>query len=952
MPERRTSQRDPTPPVVGPRAACARAASRGLAAVSLAALSLAFVAGCRNPPAPAAPPLALLGWRSLARAGASTGAALPTFDVERLPMLRSTGDLPVGWSMDLVDGSGNHHTAHVDRLERPPATILRMMEAPDDLAPGLGEVRLVASERDGAVVQRWPVFWSVPPEALPALQPVVAHRAAGRLAEARQACEAALAGLPPGERHWGLVESARIAQQAGASDDAIAAWELAAEAAAEAGVPTEASRRHRAAAHIALLRHRFAEARSSLEAAERAAEGVEDPVGAVRLDYLDGLLRRELGDFRAADQRLARSAATAWTYGLDTDWAAASDVRALLMQELGQHGDAWELTERVRRHLESNPLDPRMTAYLLNNRAWIFAQGMAEGARPADWPQARALFEEALGALRAVGDPEQEADTVVNLAWVARQAGEPDVARARLDAAAPHLGAARANTRLFAALLDAELRLDGDDPAAALQAFVAVEAQAREGLGHPVSETAWRARYGAARARRALGDEDGALAALLQALDIRERVGRHTELQSARAPFFADRRGVVDDTLRLMLARGDAPTALAVATAEQTRVLRSVEARARVPNLAPDRRTEWERRVGRYRALRDAYDGRVRDLDLVAGPARAEEEARLAELREDLTRAFDDAYALLDEVAPATPTLRDAEDVARLQAALGDDEALVAFTALGGGWHAFLVTRGGLEERPVADPADPLAPWAERLGERAHVFVVPGGLPAAEDVAARPCGDGRILLEHVGLSWLPDAGTLLRAGATAEGRPLVVADPRRDLPHAAREGEDVARALTGGVNLLQGDAATRDAVLAALDGASVFHFAGHGVLTASDPWAAHLQLADGETLTLADLLAARTRPGVVVLSGCRTGRTAALSRSERIGLPAAFLLAGALAVVAADRDVDDAVAREFVLRFYEQGGARRPGPALRAVALAMRREGSASWDAFRLIGRP
>ena len=180
---------------------------------------------------------------------------------------------------------------------------------------------------------------------------------------------------------------------------------------------------------------------------------------------------------------------------------------------------------------------------------------------------------------------------------------------------------------------------------------------------------------------------------------------------------------------------------------------------------------------------------------------------------------------------------------------------------------------------------------------------------------------------------------------------MVVGDPDLDLVRARAEARAVA-ALLPGASLLLGQQATRSELLAALPGASLLHFAGHGKLRADSPWEAHLSLAAADRLTLADLLVSRPEVGLVVLNGCETGRRLTLSRHETIGLPEAFLAAGARSVVASDRPLRDDEASEFVRRFYLRGGVHKPGAALRATALDFRRRGSAIWDAFRLSGRP
>lgn len=199
------------------------------------------------------------------------------------------------------------------------------------------------------------------------------------------------------------------------------------------------------------------------------------------------------------------------------------------------------------------------------------------------------------------------------------------------------------------------------------------------------------------------------------------------------------------------------------------------------------------------------------------------------------------------------------------------------------------------------------------------------------------------------MTFVPSADWIARPHAPVSGPALVVADTRLDLPHARDEGRWVAERL--GAARLERDEATLAAVVARLDGLGLLHFAGHGVLAPEAPWDAHLVLAEGQVLDFGLVLARRPRVGVVVLSGCDTGRPAR-APADGVGLPEAFLLAGTRAVLAAAGALDDAAARRFVERFYTHGGAQQPARAYRAAALESEGEGQATWRSFRLYGRP
>jgi hypothetical protein len=182
--------------------------------------------------------------------------------------------------------------------------------------------------------------------------------------------------------------------------------------------------------------------------------------------------------------------------------------------------------------------------------------------------------------------------------------------------------------------------------------------------------------------------------------------------------------------------------------------------------------------------------------------------------------------------------------------------------------------------------------------------------------------------------------------------PLVIGDPLGDLGFAAAEAKAVAE--TFGVSPLIGAEATAQAVAAALREAQVIHFAGHGALSLGrDPVA--FRLADGE-LSARDILQARPRARLVVLSACWSGVAVKATREEFFGLAEAFLLAGVDCVVAALWEINDEVSPLFFRKFYRRwlAGAD-PAEALRDaiddVAAQSKWRHPHWWGAFTARGR-
>ncbi|MDD5297350.1 MAG: CHAT domain-containing protein [Rhodocyclaceae bacterium] len=167
----------------------------------------------------------------------------------------------------------------------------------------------------------------------------------------------------------------------------------------------------------------------------------------------------------------------------------------------------------------------------------------------------------------------------------------------------------------------------------------------------------------------------------------------------------------------------------------------------------------------------------------------------------------------------------------------------------------------------------------------------------------------------------------------AERRALVVGDTASgfaELLAAQAEGAAVARVLAGGgyeVNALRRPAAA-EVFVNLFDGRySVIHLAGHGVVGYGPNRYTGMVLGDGSFLTPAQVEKLRRVPELVFLNCCHLGSMKE-DAEQNVGeggwpllsanLAKAFIEMGCKAVVAAGWAVDDAAARTFASRFYEE----------------------------------
>jgi CHAT domain-containing protein len=161
-------------------------------------------------------------------------------------------------------------------------------------------------------------------------------------------------------------------------------------------------------------------------------------------------------------------------------------------------------------------------------------------------------------------------------------------------------------------------------------------------------------------------------------------------------------------------------------------------------------------------------------------------------------------------------------------------------------------------------------------------------------------------------------------------RALVVTPPARlvdglpPLTHAVEEGRAIARSYNGAMTL-DGSAATAEAVMAAIGGYEIVHFAGHAVANPDYPSLSRLLLApstsDGMTAMLTSDQISQldlSNTTLVVLAACSTA-SGRISRGQgALGLARPFLQAGAGSVVATLWDVSDRPARVLFTAFHDR----------------------------------
>jgi CHAT domain-containing protein len=212
--------------------------------------------------------------------------------------------------------------------------------------------------------------------------------------------------------------------------------------------------------------------------------------------------------------------------------------------------------------------------------------------------------------------------------------------------------------------------------------------------------------------------------------------------------------------------------------------------------------------------------------------------------------------------------------------------------------------------------------------------------------AARYQLDGRdvCLVDEFDVLYAPYAGLLQNTGSPdVKARLLAVADPRplvNPLPLSGAELSGTTSHIRD-QTVLEGDAATLAKVMSYLPDATYVHVCAHGSYDVHDPLASAIELAQGDELTVRDLLNGQVlrKARLVLASSCQTGLHDAQMPDEHQGFAGAFLAAGADGVLCTLWPVYDLAAMLLIDRFcvyHFEGDSETGEPPLEPPAALSR----------------
>jgi CHAT domain-containing protein len=259
---------------------------------------------------------------------------------------------------------------------------------------------------------------------------------------------------------------------------------------------------------------------------------------------------------------------------------------------------------------------------------------------------------------------------------------------------------------------------------------------------------------------------------------------------------------------------------------------------------------------------------------------------------------------------------------------------------------------------PLADHLSALQSSQTPPGGPCRLVIAPHG--PLHHVPFHALFDGSdYLLDRFAISYTLSAAVQTRLQARDRRIPraaLIAGLADENIPTVEDEVRSVDETLAeAGIErqLWTGAKAARQAFYDSAPGADLLHLACHGLFRPDNPMFSALKFADG-WLNAAEVLGMSLPGSVAALSACESGRAWVLSGEEVIGLPRAFLGAGATCVLVSLWLAADESAGEMMQRWYRGwlDGSDRADALRRAqIEIRERFPHPFYWAPFVLIGK-
>ncbi len=650
---------------------------------------------------------------------------------------------------------------------------------------------------------------------------------------------------------------------------------------------------------------------------------------------------RYLEAFRCLD------AAESSLAGLDqtTEWSRAQLARATCLESLHLDVEALDLYDDL--------IEPLTKAGLLDDLGTVhLGRGtiLARGASP---DEALDAFGAAFVAFESTGNDPMLARTCL-------AAGPIDTDPLGLiERAIDLLATGERPAELAIAHLAAAKHLESVDLSLASAALIDA-AGLIEPLGVP--SLRWQLHHRTGRLERRAGQNDEARRSFEAAIGVLETIRSSVDRDGIRQRFDGASGEAADDLIELLLDAGDADGAFAVSESVRGRGLvdRLRAGTSTTADAPPDELlSTYDRLLMARGPLVDELAAQARRLERrasVGADVTTSTRPELLELPPN-TIAF---QTIADEIVAF---VTDGDNVVAVRKVAELSEVDTILGHLDAQWRRFahhdVVARHATQlEMATVELLGRLhdvliGPLRDHFSTVRPLTFVPDRSLGAVPFAALHDGE-RYLVERQAVRQTPSvvADEILSARHRSLVSLLALGTADRVAPLASIEAEQVGEAWSL-ATVHVGSAAVADTLFASANDHDIIHIAGHGLFRPDAPEFSAIRLAD-RWVTAAEIARLRLDGQLVILSACDTGRrTLNLNMREMLGLPRAFLAAGAGGVLVNQWAADDRATVELMTALHRSLASGDTVPdALRSAQLdtMTRHRHPYFWGATTLIG--
>lgn len=639
------------------------------------------------------------------------------------------------------------------------------------------------------------------------------------------------------------------------------------------------------------------------------------PLASARWHYYSGLLARRTDQLALAVEHF-RSARVQYEKLGDVAALEPLEFEAISLAELGRADEAQARYHTAFASKSSEPLDCGASVRRANNFGWMKLV-LASGGQPLGDP--RPELERALIELKDCENVWDETSLLLSLAMAEDLESRSQHALGWLSRIS---------------YLDAELRAWVEQVRGRASTLVGGGAPL---IANPLPTSDYGLRWNQA-VQKAHDLEIWGLPALAaaeyqHAEDLLAESASRVGVDPSSAPYLAGRTASLRGLVDVQLGLGHYSAAACAIRLARAREIARIDRVARLDLATPNARKQWSRDVEIISEQQRAIERSRAQLWSLSEAERATAQSKLETDSRTSQARLDNALRTLG----IEPTPTRCED---LRPPRDGEVILVVYES-----YAIATHESGVEFAA-----------ATQLGkldvlERAQLItVIEAGERSDTPVHAMDWRDGRSIIDLAPVAYSLDLAPRTRLDGGEDT--LIVADARSDLPAARKEASGVRRSLEAAgrdATLFEGPDASREALLAALPTVELFHYAGHGSQDGLSGWDSALLLADGERLSIPDILTLDRVPHGVVLTGCETAAATPRSIGGGMNIARSFVLSGSEWVIAADAEVADRYAAEVGVAIHATSGSGGPARLREALRTIRDRAPDAPWQHFRTI---